>query len=160
MYYDINIVYSFVSMVSHNGFGGIKMPRDYFTNRWIIGGFCFLIVFGIACYVWYQHELAPYEQQAADNAELRHQAERAQKVEAGRNAKSTVDALVESAAPPAEKQRMETTDERCVNMFSGESIRVVYLLHCPILIPTPETRVLDFLKTKEIITLCVYSVPM
>ncbi len=109
--HDINIVYSFVSMASHNGFGGIKMPQDYFTNRWIIGGFCFLIVFGIACYVWYQHELAPYEQQAADNAELRHQAEPAQKVEAGRNAKPTTDALVESAAPPAEKRRMETTDE-------------------------------------------------
>ncbi len=53
------------------------MLRDYFTNRWIIGAFCFLIVFGIACYFYYQHELAPYEQLAEDNAELRRQAEQA-----------------------------------------------------------------------------------
>lgn len=49
------------------------MFRDYFTNRWVLGGFCFLIVFGIACYVWYQHELAPYKQQVVETEEMRHQ---------------------------------------------------------------------------------------
>ena len=46
------------------------MFRSYFTNKWIIGGFCVLIVFGIACYFWYQHELAPYKQQAAETSEM------------------------------------------------------------------------------------------
>ena len=53
------------------------MLREYFTNRWVIGGFLYLIVFGIACYFYYQHELAPYRQEATDNAALRHQAEQA-----------------------------------------------------------------------------------
>lgn len=42
------------------------MSREILTNRWFLGGCGFLIAFGIACYFWYQHELAPYRQQAAD----------------------------------------------------------------------------------------------
>ena len=36
------------------------MFREILTNRWFLGGCGFLIAFGIACYFWYQHELAPY----------------------------------------------------------------------------------------------------
>ena len=84
------------------------MFRAYFTNGWMIGGFCFLIVFGIACYFWYQHELAPYRQRAAENAELRRQAERAQKADTDRDAKLTADAPVESKMHSADKQSTET----------------------------------------------------
>ncbi len=41
------------------------MSREILTNRWFLGGCGFLIAFGIACYFWYQHELAPYRQEAA-----------------------------------------------------------------------------------------------
>ena len=83
------------------------MLREYFTNRWVIGGFCFLIVFGIACYFWYQHELAPYEQSEAESSEMLHQSERAQKAE---TAQAISDAPVESATPTAEKPINKTTD--------------------------------------------------
>ncbi len=70
----------------------------YFTNRWMIGGFCFLIVFGIACYFWDQHELAPYKQQAVENAEMLRQSERAQKSDTAREAEQAVfDAPAERA---------------------------------------------------------------
>ena len=51
------------------------MLREYFTNRWVIGGFLCLIIFGIACYFWYQHELVPYKQRAVKSAELLRQAD-------------------------------------------------------------------------------------
>lgn len=46
------------------------MLRDILSNKWIIGSFGFLIVFGIGCYFWYQHELAPYKQEAAEAKHL------------------------------------------------------------------------------------------
>ncbi len=79
------------------------MLREYFTNRWVIGGFCFLIVFGIACYFWYQHELAPYEQSEAETAELIRQAERTQ-------AEPTAGAPLESTTPTAEKTPLKLED--------------------------------------------------
>ena len=42
------------------------MFRDIVRNKWVIGGFGFLIVFSIACYFWFQHEIAPYKQEAAE----------------------------------------------------------------------------------------------
>ncbi len=42
------------------------MIRDILTNRWFLGGCGFLIVFAFGCYLWYQHELSPYKQQATE----------------------------------------------------------------------------------------------
>ena len=80
------------------------MLREYFTNRWVIGGFCFLTVFGIACYFWYQHELAPYEQSKAETAEMLRQAD-LQKSDTDRDAKPTADAPMESTTSTTEKNR-------------------------------------------------------
>lgn len=46
------------------------MLRDIIINKWMIGGVAFLIVFGIGCYFWYQYELAPYKQEAAEAQHL------------------------------------------------------------------------------------------
>ena len=72
------------------------MSREILTNRWFLGGCGFLIAFGIACYFWYQHELAPYKQQAA---------EAQQQLEASRKAKdaSHTDSIITESAH-------ETTD--------------------------------------------------
>ena len=45
------------------------MSREILTNRWFLGGCGFLIAFGIACYFWYQHELAPYRRDLAASEE-------------------------------------------------------------------------------------------
>ena len=48
------------------------MIRDIFTNKWCIGGIGFLIVFCLGCYLWFQHEITPYQKQAEeDDAKLR-----------------------------------------------------------------------------------------
>ncbi len=46
------------------------MFRDILTNKWFIGGFCFLIVFAIACVFWYRYDTAPDRKSAAETAEL------------------------------------------------------------------------------------------
>ncbi|RKU36463.1 hypothetical protein C6496_13520 [Candidatus Poribacteria bacterium] len=46
------------------------MIQDLFTNKWILGAVGFLILFAGACYLWYQHDTAPYRQEAAETAEL------------------------------------------------------------------------------------------
>jgi hypothetical protein len=46
------------------------MFRDIIGNKWVIGGFCFLIVFAIACVFWYRYDTAPDRKSAAETAEL------------------------------------------------------------------------------------------
>ena len=53
------------------------MYRDLFINKWIIGSFGFLIVFSISCYFWYQHELAPYKQEAVETQYLLEESQKA-----------------------------------------------------------------------------------
>ncbi len=45
------------------------MFREVFFNKWILGGYALAILFGIGCYFWYQHQLAPYKRNAAESAE-------------------------------------------------------------------------------------------
>ena len=42
-------------------------------NRWIIGYSIFLIVFSVACYVWYRQDIASYKQEAAKTAVIARQ---------------------------------------------------------------------------------------
>lgn len=49
--------------------------------RWILGGIAFLVLFGAACIFWYQHDTAPYRQEAAITAEEVREWEAAQKVD-------------------------------------------------------------------------------
>ncbi len=51
------------------------MTREFWTNRWILGGICFLILFAGLCYLWYHYTTAPYKEQAASDEELLHQLE-------------------------------------------------------------------------------------
>ncbi len=45
------------------------MFREVFFNKWILGGYALVILFGIGCYFWYQHQLAPYKRSSAETAE-------------------------------------------------------------------------------------------
>ena len=87
------------------------MVRDIFTNRWILGGLGFLIIFTGLCYIWYQHTTAPYREQAA---ELNERARRSEKQRTATTAKRTepaADAPAESETPTAEKSINESTAE-------------------------------------------------
>lgn len=86
------------------------MFRDVFTNKWILGGIIFVIVFAVGCVLWYQHELAPYRRMAAETEKMRQKLERPKKVsdthsKTGQEADLTP---VESTTQSAEKERTET----------------------------------------------------
>ena len=49
------------------------MIRSILTNKWIIGGLGFLVIFAGLCYLWYQWTMTPYREQAAETEELRSQ---------------------------------------------------------------------------------------
>lgn len=46
------------------------MFRDFFTNKWVIGGVAFLIVLAVACVFWYRYDTAAARREAAETAEL------------------------------------------------------------------------------------------
>jgi len=54
------------------------MVRDFLTNRWFIGGVGFLIVFAVACMLWFRYDTAPYWKEAAESAQLKQQWEKSQ----------------------------------------------------------------------------------
>ncbi len=86
------------------------MLREYFTNRWILGGFCFLIVFALGCYVWYEHEQAKIQREEAANAALRRQVAVPPKVDTDTEAEPTTNAIAESITPIAETPINKTND--------------------------------------------------
>ena len=51
------------------------MLSDILTNKWMLGCIALLIIVAASCYFWYQHEISPYEKEAAKTAELVRQAE-------------------------------------------------------------------------------------
>ncbi len=46
------------------------MLRDIFTNKWILAAVSFLMLLSVACVFWYQHDIAPAKQEAAETAKL------------------------------------------------------------------------------------------
>ncbi len=84
------------------------MSRDFLTNRWVLGGVGFLIVFAVACYLWYQHDIAPYKQEAAEAAKIARQWD-IEKAETD-NTAETVSPQVpaESTPPTADSPIIET----------------------------------------------------
>jgi hypothetical protein len=73
-------------------------------NKWILGGVAFLIVFSVACVLWYQHGTAPYRQDAAKSEQLLWQSEIAQKVsDTDSETKQAAEAPVESTTSTTEK---------------------------------------------------------
>ena len=78
------------------------MIRNILPYKWIIGGIVLLIIIASACYLWYQHDTAPYRQEAADAEQLLRQSE-TEKSEKSKVAEQASDAPAESNTPTAEK---------------------------------------------------------
>ena len=87
------------------------MTRDIIANKWIIGAIALLIIVAGACYLWYQHDTAPYRQEAAESAKLLCQRETTQKTDTVNKAEQAADAPAESSTPTAEKSINESTAE-------------------------------------------------
>ena len=89
------------------------MYRDILTNKWIIGGVGFLIVFAVACVLWYQHETAPYRQQAIEAAEIVRQMEAAKEMVPA--VERSTEKLAENTPVTAGKQVTQITTPEIVN---------------------------------------------
>ncbi len=82
-----------------------------FYARWLIGGIVVLLIVAGACYFWYQHDIAPYKQEAAEAEKLLRQSQKSKKVsKTGDTAQQATDVTpAESSTPPAEKQSNDAT---------------------------------------------------
>ena len=92
------------------------MLRDFFFNRWILGGIALVIVFAIGCYVWYQYQVGPYQQEAAETAERIRRIEASRKV----NAKNTVKSITQTP----EKQLSKIDSTKMTSSISDNSVSV------------------------------------
>lgn len=45
------------------------MYREFLMNKWVLSGIAFLILFSLSCFLWYQHETAPYKRDATETSE-------------------------------------------------------------------------------------------
>ena len=86
------------------------MIRDIITNKWFIGAIALLIIIAGACYLWYQHDTAPYRQEAVESAKLLRQREATQKAENNEVEQAAEKASAESNTPTAEKSVTEAPD--------------------------------------------------
>ena len=88
------------------------MLRDLFTNKWVLGGVGFLIVFAIACYLWYQHDIADEKKAVAEANKLLRQSEIAKKVsDTDSEAGKTTGIPKDGTTQPAEIPMTKTTDK-------------------------------------------------
>ena len=81
------------------------MLRDILTNRWILGAIAFLVLLSVACVLWYQHDMAPYKQEAAEAAKIARQWD----IE-----KAETDNTAETASPQAPADSTPLTVEKPV----------------------------------------------
>ena len=87
------------------------MIRDIITNKWFIGAIALLIIIAGACYLWYQHDTAPYRQEAVESAKLLRQREITRKA-VNNEAEQAADVTpVESNMQTAEKSINGSTAE-------------------------------------------------
>lgn len=84
------------------------MLRDIFTNKWILGGISFLILFAGLCLFWYQHTTAQYREQSVDLDEIR-QLDKQRTATTAKPTEPAADAPAGSTTPTAEKLINETT---------------------------------------------------
>ena len=78
------------------------MFRDIFTNKWFIGGVVFLIVFAVACVLWYRYDTEADRKALAETAELIRQWA-AKNVDTNGEAEQAAEAPAESDTPTAVK---------------------------------------------------------
>ena len=100
------------------------MIRDILTNKWVLGGLGFLILFAGLCYLWYQYTTAPYREQAAELDEMIQQSERQRTASTAKRTEQAADAPVDSNTPTAEKPVTETTGAK-TNTSTDETTKSV-----------------------------------
>ena len=91
------------------------MAREFLMNKWVLSGVGFLILFSLSCFLWYQHETAPYKQDATETAEIVRQWEAEKAVAAS---------PVEIALPYESADSRVSTTEKPTNAMTDADMRV------------------------------------
>ncbi|MCG9127749.1 hypothetical protein JT359_09140 [Candidatus Poribacteria bacterium] len=90
------------------------MYREFLTNKWVLSGIVFLILFSFSCFLWYEYETAPYKQEAIETAELLLQRKTPSNIgsemEQATNS-SALDNTTQNAEKPVTQTRTETVDK-------------------------------------------------
>lgn len=87
------------------------MLRLFFTDKWIIVGVTFLIIFAIGCVFWYRYDTAADRKAAVEIAELLRQQENTQRTNATNMTEDETNLPAESKKQSAEKLSTETIDD-------------------------------------------------
>ena len=116
------------------------MFRDILTNKWFIGGFCFLIVFALACVFWYRYDTAADRKALAETAELiRQLAKKA----------ASDDKMEQATDAPAENTLTETTgavvetDTRTDNEAKTYRVGDIYVGKTPPSLPVSQDELVS-----------------
>ena len=95
------------------------MFYGFFTNRWILMGIGFLIIFAGLCYLFYQYTTAPYRKDAALHHENIRQYKKQRTVTIGDPAEDTPIVSDDTAAPSTNETAAETIETDAV---SGDAL--------------------------------------
>ena len=86
------------------------MYRDFFTNKWVLGAIVFLIVFGVACVLWYHYDTAPDNRDAAKTTKLLRQRETTQNENANNNTDGETNLSAKSNPSSTERTANDLND--------------------------------------------------
>lgn len=98
------------------------MYRDFFTNRWVLGGVAFLIVFSVACFLWYHYDTAPDKRDTAEVERIVQQWQDAKKTNTGNLTEDETNIAAEFTMQSAEKPKAEVINN--VIMENDKDVRV------------------------------------
>lgn len=87
------------------------MLREYLTNRWVYGAIGFLIIFSVACVLWYRYDTAPEKEQLAKEQQMLRQKQVSQIAKTNTHTKQQTD-LTTAHTTPATTEKSITKKPR------------------------------------------------
>ena len=93
------------------------MKSGIFTvDKMILGGIICLLIVASACYLWYNHSIAPYEKEAAKTAKTASEWKKSQKVNTNNVPEEVTTTPAESTPATVEKPITEFTDQNVLKI--------------------------------------------
>lgn len=86
------------------------MYSDFFTNKWVLGGITFLIVFGIACVFWYHYDTAPVKRDTAKAERIARQLQNRKEANTDNITENDINDTQDNSMLSKEIPQSETTD--------------------------------------------------
>ena len=105
----------------------LNMLSNILRNKWFIGGFGLLIVFSVLCYLWYQHDVASFQQQLSSISDIVLQRDTSKKtqnnvhtdgqlIESRKSEKNRAKSVRDTSVPTDQTTRQTDTFEKNTNL--------------------------------------------